>query len=249
MNTTTTPGSKPPSLTARSILLEWGGVDLGRGLQDGEALKEATDVLSGVGASLCAGASAQLAELASEFLDVDVAKVMLESWRKYRALQDAAASTRDTREIQRVSLATHTINLVQHPRVDVVLGDRTIATVRFELEIVISADGLVAVVRGGKLVALTGGTCRVHASFSANDVCLGDAERTIEPHLFIALGDGVPLYRSAEHLPRQEKRRGWPGEPPRPVDVAPPGSLRHDLDARRDPVREPRATRPTSSGS
>jgi hypothetical protein len=171
---------------------------------ESDALQEAHDRLAGLGESVWAGANKELATMASDFLNVDLASVAVAGWKNHKELQVAAQRTRGTSGSAVVPLGTRDIALTQRPQIELRMGDRTVTAVKFELKVNIKVVGVVGVVRNGALVALEGGHCEITVSFSAGGVRLGHKTADFDPHYCIPLGAGIPL-----SLPRQrESSRG-----------------------------------------
>jgi hypothetical protein len=181
-------------VTARSFLFGPDGLaELGQRLEDADVLSAAADGLGAAGESLWRVGGQQLAGVASDFLELDLASVALSGWRKHRELLAAADRTRGTTQRAVVPLGNRDISLVQTPSIDVMVGEATLTVVRFELRVDIAVLGVAGVVRDGALVALTGGGCEVTVSFSAAGVRLAEKTGRIDPHLAIPLGGGLPL--------------------------------------------------------
>ncbi|WP_372729410.1 hypothetical protein [Nocardioides sp.] len=198
------PGSptSPDALTALAIL-EASGVDLEERLVETHALDQAATGLESVGSALWAAAATQIAELARDFLKVDVGQVLLRGWTTYQALVEAGDRTRGTTEVDAVDLAGHDLSLHRHPSVDVVYLDQTVARMRFDVGVDVHVEALTAVVRDGLLSGLGTGRCDVTATISVEGTELARAHRLIDPHLVVPLGDGIPL----GHPPEQQPQR------------------------------------------
>ena len=80
-----------------------------------------------------------------------------------------------------VQLATHRITTAHRPYVDVVIDDKKIATVHFDLSLVLDVDTLLGTVRRGRLVALASGRCTVTASLGCEGIDLVSRQTVIDP--------------------------------------------------------------------
>ena len=167
--------------------------ELANRLTESDVLQEAHDGLAAVGDGVWAGAHKELASMAGDFLDLDLASVAVAGWCKHRELVDVAERLDGTSASAVVPLWTQDISLTQNPRIDLELGNATVAVIRFELKVDIKVIGVAGVVRGGALVALEGGHCEVTASFSAAGACLGKKTAEFDPHRAIPLGKGIRL--------------------------------------------------------
>lgn len=192
MSITGAPSTVTDSMTAWSIV-EATGTDLDQRLRNARVLDEAAGFLTGAGSSLWEAAYGELTQLAQEFLSVDIARVMIDGWCKYQKLIDAGTSTRGTRERAVVELAGRDLSLVQHPSVDLMLGKVRLTKVSFELRVDVKVTALSGIVRNGALVELTTGTCTVIVTFNLGSTELAKGKRSIDPHVAVSLGNGVPL--------------------------------------------------------
>lgn len=137
----------------------------------------------------------RLADVAVDLADVDVADVVLAGWQKYAALADAARRTLERPGSEElVDLATHQITSVHRPRVDVVVDGLTVGSVPFEVQLVMLVRALVATVRGGRLVTLESGRCRLKVSLSCFDLTVASREEEMPVGAVIDVGpSGVSL--------------------------------------------------------
>lgn len=192
MSTTGTTDAAAATLTARSIV-EANDIAVGDRLSEAGVLDEAAGLLSRAGSSLWEAAYGELTRLANGFLEVDITAVMVTGWCKYRELIAAGEQTAGNRESVVVELAGRDLSLVQHPQVDVMLLDRQIGTLTFDLLVDVKVVALAGIVRDGALVELTSGTCEVTVTLSFGSAELAKATGTYDPHVAVSLGEGVPL--------------------------------------------------------
>jgi hypothetical protein len=149
---------------------------------------------------------AELARSVQGLLDLDLGQLLLTGWRKWTVLTAAARRTRDqpgTSEV--VSLAEHTVTVRQQPSVDLLVREMRLATLHVELTVEFTVRGLAATVRGGRLVALTGGSCTVKATLALEERKVAERKGEIRPPLLVHVGAGIPLLRASD---------GSPAEPP-----------------------------------
>jgi hypothetical protein len=136
----------------------------------------------------------ELAETTSGFMSVNLADVAAAGWKKYDALKKAARETRDdpdTKEL--VSLMTHKIASSQHPRVDLYLDSRRLATVEIALEVVLTIAGVIAVVKQGRLTEIQSGSCIASGSLAVQGIEMITRQRKFDLCGALRLGHGVPL--------------------------------------------------------
>jgi hypothetical protein len=141
---------------------------------------------------------AELARSVQGLLDLDLGDLLLTGWRKWTALTAAARRTRDrpgTSEV--VSLAEHTVTVRQQPTVDLLVQEIRLATLHVGLTVEFTVRGLAATVRGGRLVALTGGSCTVTATLALEDRTVAERTGEMRLPLLVRVGPGIPLLRAA----------------------------------------------------
>lgn len=156
------------------------------------ALDSAEQQLGAVEGAVLRGARAEVAGMAADFLDLDVAAVAVAGWRTCRELLEAADRTRGSRTTAVVPLGSRTISLEQHPSIDLVLGATTVPAIRFALTVEIEVQGA-GRVHDGALVAIEGGRMEVTVTFSAEDHRLAKRTTVLDPHLALPLGTGLRL--------------------------------------------------------
>jgi hypothetical protein len=132
-------------------------------------------------------------ELARILDGIGISSVLLAGWRKYDDLVDAARATRDTTESLPVELAGHTMSLRQHPRVDVTWGERTIASVPFQVVVEIRVVAATGTVRGGSLVEISTGRCDLDVSVGTMGEKRTIQEYSVDPRWVAGLGEGIRL--------------------------------------------------------
>jgi hypothetical protein len=184
--------TRTDQLTALTIL-ETGGKQIDPLLNDA-VRPTVAEREAGLGSAVWAPRLAAVGEAAANFLDViGVADVLVAGLRKYGDLTEAARATRDTTESRPVILADRTVSLRQHPRVDVTWGERTIASLLFEVVLEIQVQAVTGQVRGGSLVSISGGPCIVVVSIETRGLRRTSEPYPIDPHVVADLGDGIRL--------------------------------------------------------
>jgi hypothetical protein len=191
--------------TGRSVLsvLEARG-PLVDALNDGGVLTDAAGKLSALNSSLWQTAYAELGGMLRGFLDIDLGATVVAGWCAHRDLVKAGRATMRSPDTVLVPLTGRDVTMAKRPAVEVMLGDAVVTTLVFELRIDVHVDTATGVVRGGRLVELTTGTCRVKATLSCEGSELRSAEHQFDPRVGCRLGDGVPLVT----VPTQRHSRG-----------------------------------------
>ena len=172
---------------------------------DDPEVREALEAQTGpVGSRLLTGVLTQVAEAVAEMPSPDLSNVLVRAWTAHRDLRAAAAETcrpNLAEPPKPVELDPHEVTVTQHPAVDVTVNGRPFVTLRFELALVATVQGLVAVVRLGRLVAIESGHLEIRATLSVQGAPLARARHDFEAPVVVALGAGVQLFP-----PRQASR-------------------------------------------
>jgi hypothetical protein len=193
--------SERAGLTARSVLLADTAADPAaeatvarrpawRGVRDRLA-----GPLKGVSVAGRRAVDQQVAAAIDRVLDVDLGETLVDAWRKHRDLVDAIRTTRaDPERSETVVLADHDVGVSHHPVVEVVVNGVTLARLTWDLGIRLEVEGLVAVVRGGRLVELRGGGVAAAVTLGCEGVEIAARRLAgLDPRLVVALGTGVAL--------------------------------------------------------
>ncbi len=139
-------------------------------------------------------ASRELGSAVGSLLGLRLGDVLVTAWRAHRALLAAGRATfENPAATEMVQLASHRITTAHRPYVDVIIDDRRIATLHFDLSLGLDVDTLLGTVRRGRLVALSSGRCAVTASLGCEGVDLVSGQTVIDPAASVTLGDGIAL--------------------------------------------------------
>lgn len=128
---------------------------------------------------------------------LDLASLVIEGWRTYNKLIEAAHRSRSTPERpEKVVLNTHQITSTHQPTIDVIVNETQRLSVRLNLTITFDLYVVRAVVQNGALVALESGSCQVSVALSIEDVP-GELkrERELPAAAVIRLPSPIPLLR------------------------------------------------------
>jgi hypothetical protein len=162
-------------------------------LTSAEVLTDAAGRLGTLGSSLWGTAYRELAGMLRGFLDVDLGATVVAGWCAHRDLVKAGRQTLTAPGTVLVPLTGRDVTLAKRPAVELLLGEAVLTRLVFELRLDVHVDTATGVVRGGRLVELTTGTCHVKATLSCEGSKLRTAEYHFDPRLACRLGDGLPL--------------------------------------------------------
>ncbi|MFB7905751.1 hypothetical protein ACFC1T_04940 [Kitasatospora sp. NPDC056076] len=140
-------------------------------LADALRRHDAVTALGGLDRALSRAAEQEVASVVHGFLGLDMIDLVAGGWRTQARLMEAARSTcaaPGSEEV--VALVDHRVRSVHHPSVKVLVDGVSVGTLVVDIEVVFEIDGLVAVVRGGTLVAVRAGYCTATATVAVEQI-------------------------------------------------------------------------------
>jgi hypothetical protein len=137
----------------------------------------------------------RIAGEAQALLNLNVVDVLVSAWKKYMEIEQYADPTKypPSKRLS-VPLVTHTLKLVHHPSLEILLKGQTIGSIASDLEFSLALEGFVLVIQGAKIVEIQTGDGKGEGSLSLASFSLWKQE--MKPLHFpgqIRLGDGVSL--------------------------------------------------------
>lgn len=153
--------------------------------------------LRGLSDAGIAAATEEIGTVAAELARLNLSGVLGGAWCRYRALTDAARATLAEPASSRVvDLATHEVTSEHHPYIDVLINEVAVTRVNLELRLALIVAGLVAIVRGGRLVSLRAGRCDLTTTFAVEKAAVLSRRWQLDLPAIVPLGTGIPLIRS-----------------------------------------------------
>ena len=141
----------------------------------------------------------QISSAAAELLNVNLADVVADGWRKHADLTAAARRTLAARgSTDLVDLASHRVTAGQEPYTSLLIDGHRAATVRFGLSLVFEISALLAEVKAGRLVALHSGRCEVTGALAIQDI------NTITRQAHVDMPGMIPLHEGIRLLPAHD---------------------------------------------
>lgn len=192
-----TTAAAAPTLSAAAFLFDEGEDSVGQlaaALKESGVLGTATAGLSKLSKAGLDAVGGQIASIGHELLDMGLDTIILEGWRKFADLHEAAQRTLAASGSSEVlDLASHSITSQHEPRVELRLDDIPVATVEFALSLTFVLKAAVATVRDGRLVSLHSGVCDVEGKLEVGDKQLAKRSGHFQLPMMMRLGSGVPL--------------------------------------------------------
>lgn len=128
-------------------------------------------------------------------LDIDVVGLLVSGWNKSRELRkyrDEAAYPPD--EVVVVALAKHKLDSQHKPHLELVVADRPVARLHFQIDLALNIDGAQLTIQGGRVKRIATGKTSGTGTIRCEGVIVGQKEQKLGslPGQ-IDLGAGVPL--------------------------------------------------------
>lgn len=133
-----------------------------------------------------------------ELMDIPFAEIAAGAWDKYRLLRKYADPQKySPAEVIEVPLATHTIRSEHKPYLEILVDDKVLGKVDFDIELELTLEGAVVAIRDGKIREIRVGSCEGSGSVKCENVTLAERKtRAFQLPGSIPLEDGIPLARA-----------------------------------------------------
>jgi hypothetical protein len=134
-------------------------------------------------------------EKISDLLDVKLLDIMVIAWGKYRSLQRYLDREKyPPGETFLVHLAEHTIKSEHHPSIQILVNDKLVGKIEFNIAISLMLKGIILKVQDGRIKEIITGTCKGKGTIKCEDYVILEKEtESISLPGSIGLGEGVPI--------------------------------------------------------
>ena len=136
-----------------------------------------------------------LAKKSVELLDLNVVDVLLDTWKKYmRIMQCVDQSRENSSETFLCPLAEHTVTSEHHPYLEILLRDRPVGRIVFDLKFSLLLEGFALKIQDGAIWEIQVGSAKGEATLCLAETVLWKKE--LQPVHFpgrIQLREGTPL--------------------------------------------------------
>ncbi|MFF3070611.1 hypothetical protein [Kitasatospora sp. NPDC057936] len=155
----------------------------------------ALSALEGLTRPLSHAAGQEAESVVHGFLGLDMIDLLAGGWLTYTKLTEAARRTCEVPGSEEVvALLDHRVRSVHHPTVKVFVDDQPVGTLRVDIEVVFDLEGLIAVVRAGKLAAVRAGRCTAGATVAVERITVADRRASFDLPGGVRLRGGVVLH-------------------------------------------------------
>ena len=210
-----TPSASAPPRTAAALLFgpdEDKPAAIAQRLRSADLGEDIRAALDGLPPLTRETAVGQVSSAAAELLNINLADVVADGWRKHADLTAAARRTLAApRSTDLVDLACHRVTAGQEPYVSLLVDGHRVATVRFGLSLDFEISALLAEVKAGMLVALHSGRCEVTGALAIQDI------NTISRQAHVDIPGMIPLHEGIRLLPAHDYPADHPPGPGQPL--------------------------------
>lgn len=131
----------------------------------------------------------------ARLLDIDVVRLLVDGWNKARELRkyrDESAYPPD--EVIVVALSKHKLESQHKPHLELVVADRPVGRLHFQIDLVLNIDGAQLTIQGGRIMRIATGKTSGTGTIRCEGVIVGQKEAKLGalPGK-IDLGAGVPI--------------------------------------------------------
>jgi len=136
-----------------------------------------------------------VAEKARDILNLNVVDVLADAWKKYMEIEKYADRQKyGPEESILVPLAEHTVKSKHHPYVEILLDEKPVGRVEFELEFSLTLEGFVLKIQDGIIREILTGSAKGEGKLTLATVSLLKREtKSLDFPGHIPLGQGIPL--------------------------------------------------------
>ena len=149
-----------------------------RALESGEALAPLRKRISqSLPEKAWPAAFGEVMKKTDDLLDVSIPEVLASAWTAAGVLREYAdAKKHPPNESTVVPLVTHTIRSVHNPYVELLVDDKTVGRVNFEVDLELTLEGVLLTIRGGHIVEMHVGSCRGSGSLSCEGITIAQTK-------------------------------------------------------------------------
>ena len=131
----------------------------------------------------------------ARLLDIDVVQLLVDGWNKARELRkyrDESAYPPD--EVIVVALSKHKLESQHKPHLELVVADRPVGRLHFQIDLALNIDGAQLTIQGGRIMRIATGKTSGTGTIRCEGVIVGQKEAKLGalPGK-IDLGAGVPI--------------------------------------------------------
>lgn len=130
-----------------------------------------------------------------DLLDISVIDIFLTAWNKYRILLKYTDKKKySSNETFFIPLAEHTIKSEHKPYIEILINDKSVGKIDFNINISLTLKGIILKIRDGRIQEIQTGSCKGKGTIKCEDFVIMEKEtESISLPGSINLGEGVPI--------------------------------------------------------
>ncbi len=130
-----------------------------------------------------------------DLLSISVIDIMVKAWNKYRELLKYTDKEKYPPDVSvLVPLAEHTIKSEHKPYLEILINDKAVSRIDFDINISLILKGIILKIQDGKIKEIKTGSCKGKGNVKLEDFVIMEKEtESISLPGSINLGDGVAI--------------------------------------------------------
>jgi hypothetical protein len=130
-----------------------------------------------------------------ELLDVSLVDIMGSAWQKYASLWKYGDPQKyPPSESVLVPLGEHTIDSTHEPAIEVLVGDKPVVRLKFNIDVALKPKSAIVRIQGGRIKEIQPGEVHAEGKIKFGEVVLAErTSRTVAFPRSINLGDGIAI--------------------------------------------------------
>jgi len=130
-----------------------------------------------------------------DLLNVGINDIMVTAWNKYRILLKYTDKEKySPNETFLVPLSEHTIKSEHKPYIEILINDKSVGKIDFNINISLTLKGIILKIRDGKIQEIQTGSCKGKGTIKCYDFVIMEKEtESFSLPGSINLGEGVPI--------------------------------------------------------
>jgi len=130
-----------------------------------------------------------------DLLDIRIADIMVSAWNRYGALRKYTDEKNYAPEkTMLVHLAEHTIKSAHKPYIEILVNEKKVGKVNFEITLALTLKSIVLKIKGGKIMEIETGSCIGKGTIKCENVPIFERKsKEIRLPGSIPLGNGVEI--------------------------------------------------------
>ncbi len=131
----------------------------------------------------------------NDLLDIRVVNILTGAWNKYRELIKYADRSKESPdETFLVHLIDHTIKSLHNPYVLILVNNKEVGKVHFEIAVSLALEGIILKIRDGKIKEISAGSCKGKGTIKCENFLLVEKEtETLTLSDSLCFGEGISI--------------------------------------------------------